>query len=110
MKKALIILLAAVSIFALGPIPAFSEEDFTPSYAKATSGDIPTGEQVFADALLARPAGLIVSAMGLVGFVVALPFSLTSGTTSSTYNALIKEPVDFTFTRPMGDMGLQYNK
>ena len=44
--------------------------------------------------------GLIV--VGAAFFIVALPFALTSGSTGDTWDALVVEPFQFTFTRPLG--------
>lgn len=62
-----------------------------------------TGGTIAFDALLMRPAGLIATVVGSVAFVVAWPFSAMTGETKKTYEKLIKEPVDYTFKRKMGD-------
>ena len=49
-----------------------------------------------------RVLGLGLMVVGTAFFVVALPFALTSGSTGDTWDALVVEPFQFTFTRPLG--------
>lgn len=67
-------------------------------------GREPTTNEVMADALLARPAGLIALGLGALTYVVALPFTLPSGSTDTAYDTLIKQPAQYTFKRPIGQM------
>jgi len=61
------------------------------------------GMVIVADVLLARPVGLISIAVGTVMWVVALPFSLPSGSVDMAGKLLVVDPCKFTFTRPLGD-------
>lgn len=58
---------------------------------------------VVTDALIARPACLVATAVGSVIFVVALPVAATSGSIDSTADVLVKRPAWATFKRPLGD-------
>ena len=49
-----------------------------------------------------RVIGLGLTVAGSAVFIVALPFTLTSGTTGDAWDALVIEPYEFTFTRPLG--------
>ena len=49
-----------------------------------------------------RVVGLGLALIGSAFFVVALPFALTSGSTGDAWDALVIEPFEFTFTRPLG--------
>lgn len=49
-----------------------------------------------------RVLGLGLMVVGTAFFIVALPFALTSGSTGDTWDALVVEPFQFTFTRPLG--------
>ena len=40
--------------------------------------------------------------VGTAFFIVALPFALSSGSTGDAWDALVAEPFQFTFTRPLG--------
>lgn len=62
----------------------------------------PNGEKVLWDALVMRPAGLITCVLGIGGFIVSLPFALTSQTQSQAFDSLVVEPFTYTFSRPVG--------
>jgi hypothetical protein len=62
----------------------------------------PNGEKFLWDALVMRPAGLITCVLGLGGFIVALPFALTSQTQNQAFDSLVVEPLNYTFARPVG--------
>ncbi len=49
-----------------------------------------------------RVVGLGLALIGSAFFLVALPFALTSGSTGDAWDALVVEPFEFTFTRPLG--------
>lgn len=61
------------------------------------------GMVIVADVLLARPAGLVTIVVGSVMWVVALPFSLPSGSVDTASQLLVVDPCKFTFIRPLGD-------
>ncbi len=63
-------------------------------------------DQVFdatVDILLVRPMSLAATVVGTAVFVVSLPFSIPSQSVGPTARALVAEPFNFTFTRPIGD-------
>lgn len=62
----------------------------------------PKGEKVLWDSLVMRPAGLITCLLGIGGFIVALPFALTSQTQDQAFDSLVVEPFNYTFARPIG--------
>jgi hypothetical protein len=64
----------------------------------------PTTNEVLADALVARPLGLVGTIIGAATFVVALPFTIPSGTTDRAAEALVAKPARYTFKRPIGQM------
>ena len=102
MKKAILFSLTLVLL--VGPVvAAYSETTYSQPYFG--SRETPSGEAVVIDAGLVRPIGIIGMACGLVMTVIALPFSLPSGSASTVYQTLIKEPYDFTFSRPIGYYG-----
>jgi hypothetical protein len=91
--KALLIGLLALSLSA-GPVLAYEDQE----QAKRE----PKGEEMIADALVARPLGILAMALGVITFVVSLPFTLPSGSVDSANKALVKAPTTFTFKRPLG--------
>ena len=62
------------------------------------------GGDMFLDAVFARPMGLIAIVAGSVGFVVALPFTILSGSVGSSADAMVKKPIAYTFKRPLGQL------
>jgi hypothetical protein len=86
MRKMVVTLLVAMTFIAASG-PAFG-------------GD---AEDIPADVLIVRPLTLVGAVLGTVLFVVALPFSIPSGSVETTAEKLIMEPFKFTFTRPLGE-------
>jgi hypothetical protein len=58
---------------------------------------------VIADVTLVRPGCFIATVIGSACFVVALPFAAVSGSVKETADALVVQPAQATFTRPVGD-------
>jgi hypothetical protein len=48
--------------------------------------------------------GLIAIVAGSTAFVVALPFTLFSGSVGTSADELVKKPIDYTFKRPLGQL------
>lgn len=90
-------LLASVAVccMLLGSVPVFAVGD---SDADATPG---AGAMV-ADALVARPLGLVVTTLGAVAFVVSLPFSALGGNVKEAADTLVIGPGKETFVRCLG--------
>ncbi|HEY9073130.1 MAG TPA: hypothetical protein VIN67_03270 [Desulfobaccales bacterium] len=57
---------------------------------------------VAADALIARPVGLALTAAGTVTFLITLPMSIPSGSVGIAAHGLIVKPGGYTFVRPLG--------
>ena len=57
---------------------------------------------IYSDLLLLRPVGLVTSVIGVAGYVLALPFSLPTGTSGHVGKVLVVDPVNFTFNRCLG--------
>lgn len=66
-------------------------------------GEPGSGEAMVADALVARPIGLLTTVAGSVIYVVSLPFSLLGGNEEMAREKLVKEPAGYTFKRPLGE-------
>ncbi|PID74085.1 MAG: hypothetical protein CSB33_00445 [Desulfobacterales bacterium] len=56
------------------------------------------------DALLVRPAGFGATVLGTLVFVIALPFTLPTGSTGDSFDSLMKSPAQYTFYRPLGKL------
>lgn len=57
------------------------------------------------DALVMRPLGLVATVLGTALTVVALPFTIPSGSVEASARTFIVEPAAYTFQRPLGDFG-----
>ena len=79
-------------------VPAAAAADVDDNYGLSRS------EAMFIDGLVVRPVMLVGSALGLVTFVGTLPFTILSGNVDEAGKALVVEPVEYTFTRPLGEM------
>ena len=49
-----------------------------------------------------RILSLCLTVVSTAIFIVALPFALASSSTGDAWDALVVEPLEFTFTRPLG--------
>lgn len=58
---------------------------------------------IIADALVVRPVSFAAMLVGSVIFVVALPFSIPSGSVGTVGQEIVVSPAKYTFVRPMGD-------
>jgi hypothetical protein len=67
-----------------------------------TGNDEITGSTMTADLLLVRPLGIVATVLGCAVFIVSLPFSAMGHNTTQASEKLVKEPAQFTFTRPLG--------
>jgi len=85
MRKIVVVLFVAIALIAAS--------------GSAFGGD---AEDIPADVLIVRPVTLVGTLLGTALFVVALPFSIPSGSVKMTAKKLIVEPFKFTFTRPLG--------
>jgi hypothetical protein len=94
--KQSIALLVIVAIL-LAPIGAFADDDFIIEDPQTSAA------YMIGDAVVARPAGLVMTAAGFVLFLVASPFALIAGNAGEAWDAMVAYPAGFTFTRPLGD-------
>ena len=62
------------------------------------------GGDMLMDAVFVRTTGLAAIVAGSVAFVVALPFTIFSGSVGSSADELVKKPIDYTFRRPLGQI------
>jgi uncharacterized membrane protein YfcA len=94
-------LLGLVMIFTITFLAApLYAEDIYKTWRPANAQ--PNGEKMLWDSLVMRPAGLITCLLGIGGFIVALPFALTSQTQNQAFDGLVVEPFNYTFARPVG--------
>ena len=70
--------------------------------ALASDEERPGAFTMFGDLVVARPLGVVVTAVGAVAFVVALPFSALGGNVKESADALVVGPARETFQRCLG--------
>jgi hypothetical protein len=77
------------------PLPAVAQPDETVTGDKAAD--------MVLDAVVMRPLGLVATVLGAALTVVALPFTIPSGSVEASARELIVTPAKYTFKRPLGD-------
>jgi hypothetical protein len=88
-----VLLIAALSIGPLGSAALASE------YLEREK---PTGGMMMWDTLFMRPIGMVATAVGSVVWLVSYPFAALGGNTDETTQALVADPFEWTFERPLG--------
>ena len=96
-KKAMNTLLAAMLAAQVVLAPAAVAEEVRDDYGLAPS------EAMFIDGVIVRPVSLVGTALGVVAFVVTLPFTLPTGQADEAGRKLVAEPAKYTFARPLGE-------
>ena len=94
MRNGMTTVLLAVALGVM-PVRATAQQDDPVSGDKATD--------MVVDAVVMRPLGLAATVVGTVLTVVALPFTIPSGSVEASARQLILRPADYTFKRPLGD-------
>lgn len=99
-----------------GPAPAYTAPATTnagvaPSYPESyrtaprySYGSTTDSEAMLLDTIFLRPVSLVGVAVGAAAWIVSLPFSLPSGSTGQAWDALVETPLNYTFSRPLGDI------
>jgi hypothetical protein len=95
---------ASVTAHADETNPYIAGDDPSPPFLQKDDGN-PNGLAMTADFLIARPLGLLSTVVGGVVYVGALPFMLMSRDVQTPARRLIAEPADYTFRRPLGELG-----
>lgn len=87
----------AVSCVALmaGSLPAMATDQFP------NSGE--DSSDMMADLFIVRPISLVGAVLGTAVFLVTLPFTLPTQSTDEAAKALVGDPFEYTFNRPLGD-------
>jgi len=61
------------------------------------------GSDMLVDLVVVRPLGVAATIIGAAAFVVALPFTVPSGSVGDSAREMIGKPAEYTFTRPLGE-------
>ncbi len=75
----------------------------SPAAAQEDTGTGDRATDMVLDVVVMRPLGLAATVIGSVLTVVALPFTIPSGSVASSAHELIVKPAEYTFKRPLGD-------
>jgi hypothetical protein len=94
-KKSLITMIIAAMMVMPLTTPAVAGEYF--------EAEDPSGGAMMFDFVVVRPVGIVATAVGCVFFVVSSPFSALGGNIDSASEKLVKDPVAYTFKRPLGE-------
>jgi hypothetical protein len=84
-------------------VAAMSLTLLTPQLSMAASTEEePSALAMVGDALIARPVGVVFTALGAVTYLVTLPFSLAGGNAAEAGQELVVGPAKATFVRCLG--------
>lgn len=61
------------------------------------------GSDMLIDLVVMRPIGLVTTVIGAAAFVVALPFTVPTGSVEESARMMVGKPAEYTFNRPLGD-------
>ena len=92
-------LIAVVTVLALLAVPGTVLAEATPQFKDP---QVDAGSMA-ADALVARPLGIVATVAGFGLFVISVPFSALGRNVGDAWNAMVVYPAKFTFARPLGD-------
>jgi hypothetical protein len=93
-KLQIILLITAMMIMPIATT-AFAGEYF--------ETEDPSGGAMMFDLAVVRPVGIVATAVGCVFFIVSSPFSALGGNIDTAGEKLVKDPVAYTFKRPLGE-------
>jgi len=64
----------------------------------------PDEADMLADLVAVRPMMVVATAVGAVGWILALPFTALGGNVEEVGQKMVVEPAKYTFLRPLGHM------
>jgi hypothetical protein len=73
-------------------------------FAEDNSSKDPSIGEVLGDILWIRPLGVIGTLMGATAYVISLPVTAPLKKTNEASQILIKDPYNYYFKRPLGEM------
>ena len=102
-KETFLILFCCCLILPVGASASGRSNSYHSEYHGYHFVESGTAEAMVADALVARPIGLVTTVVGSAVYLVSLPFSLLGGNEKQAREKLVYEPTAFTFKRPLGE-------
>jgi hypothetical protein len=82
--------------------PGFASASSMTTTANSAHAEPPTAGTMLADTFMVRPLMIVGTAVGVVTWVVTLPFSALGGNVGEAGETLVVEPAKYTFIRPLG--------
>ena len=95
-RKMLILMMVCALLFECAGVFAANQSQ--------TESAKPSTAAILADIFALRPAGLIGSIFGTVGFIIALPVTVPTKKIDPVGEMLVITPLRYTFSRPLGQM------
>jgi hypothetical protein len=80
------------------------------SWAQGSVDEDPNAFAMTGDLLVARPIGIVMTAVGAAAFVVSLPFTALAGSVSESAEKLVLGPAETTFMRCLGCIEPGYSR
>lgn len=78
-------------------------------WAQKAVDESPNEFAMVGDLVVARPLGLVMTAAGVIVWVVSLPFTLLSGNVGESADSLVRGPAEATFMRCLGCRNTGYS-
>lgn len=106
-NKVLLVILVMSLVCAWGAVGTagqigYSMRGSEKGFAFKPNPDPPSSTVVAVDAIIGRPLGLATTIAGAAVFLVTLPASIPSDSTSEAAWGLVGRPAGWTFVRPLG--------
>jgi hypothetical protein len=80
------------------------------AWAQGSVDEDPNAFAMTGDLLVARPIGIVMTAVGAAAFVVSLPFTALAGSVSESAEKLVLGPAETTFMRCLGCVNPGYSR
>jgi hypothetical protein len=80
------------------------------AWAQGSVDENPHPAAMVGDLVVARPIGVVLTAVGAAAFVVSLPFTLLAGSVSESAETLVLGPAESTFMRCLGCRNPGYSR
>lgn len=97
-----VVMLLSLSI-SLAPVSALAMGDKMGETDVFVFRGQPSGEAMIGDALIVRPVSLVCLGVSSLVFLIGWPFAAAGGNQDQAKQTLLKDPVQYTFKRPLGD-------
>lgn len=95
-KTVVVILIASLALF-------FCQGHTVPAQEHIKALDDDKAGYMMGDLVVIRPLGIAATAVGVVFYVLSLPFSLAGGNEEEARQKLMGDPAGYTFKRPLGE-------